>query len=975
VVFNPGQGMIEPVSIQAVLSASHASRVTWLSEGEHAREAAARLLDEAKALVFDRALEVDSLAAVVAQAAREARCAATEARACSTRAYALAWLNRFPEALASVQEAVRAAERSRDPVALATASLAAVQPLTRMGELAQALEAATRARSIFESCGDAPRAARAMVNAGVVHRTLDDPESALREFDAARPHFDGQPGILAQVESNRGEALYALSRFKEAESVLTHALRLFESVGHAQATAVVRGNLADLLNREGRLDEAAKSYELVIRAIDPARAPGDQARLRAERAEILIDIGLVDQACLELQSACAILIEHGLRPEWSRGLTALGRAQLALGRPDEAKGSLEAAVAELRALRNPAGVAKATVLLARVFAQQGESSRAVDLLRAAMVYTADRPLELAWVKLSLSQLLLELGRAKEAEPTLSEAVVTARTLGLRPLLLESLHARGRKRALLGRLDDARCDLDEALEIAHSLRGRLPGERFRVAFADRRQQLHEDAASAWLGDASPHSHARVFQVIELSRHRALADLLSSGVAVDPAEPSVVPGDTASELIDEAQHLGRELNAIYSRLSEPIQSPSDDRSRERWRASAQAAEARLSILESRITSTQRFRGLLDDAIGASETASVLGSSSAFVQYARVHGHLVACIVRSDTKVIARDLGDASLVVDAASAAQLQMGRALARGLLPPGEPESAALLREANRALEKLHDLLLRPLAANLAGCDRLIISPCAEVQHVAFEALHDGTSYLVERSRVAYAPSASVYCSLLARESVGSLARAKRHPLVVGAWDALAPAIESEVRAIAAHLPGARLLAGVHATREAFSVMAPEADLVHIACHSVAPDSGALSGRLRLTDGWLDSRTIGSLRLNAPLVVLSSCESGRGVVVGAEEMYGLVRAFLVAGARSVLATRWRLQDQLAARQLTQLWNDVSANLTRAAEQHEPGSLGRGLGVSKSLHSMVRSWISDGWHPAAWASYFLIGSPES
>lgn len=953
--------MIERPSIEQLLSASAAWRITWLRESPSAMETASALLDEAKSMVFDSAASVDEFSAAMADAARQAGLPGLESHAWSIRAYALAWSNRFPEALVSVQEATRAAEHSGDPAALGTALLAAVQPLTRIGDLPKALDAATRARAIFESIGDERRAARAMVNAGVVHRSLNDPESALAAFDAAVGCFADQPMVRAQIESNRGEALYALSRFTEAERALLEALSLFESVGvgHAQAAAVVRGNLADLLNREGRLDEAARAYELAIRSIDPSRAPGDQARLRAERAEILIDIGLVDEARLELEAVCPVLKEHELRAEWARGMTALGRAHLTMKAFSNAQAVLEAAIAEHRTLQNPANAARATIVLARVLTNEGKSALAEQSLRAAIAELADRPLELAWLKLSLGQLLLDLRRPEHAEPWLSEAVDAARSLGLRPLLLEALHARGRKRFELKRIVEARRDFDEALAIAHGLRGRLPGERFRVAFADRGRELHQDAMACWIDGSTNLERQRVFEIVERSRNRTLADVIAGAQVLSVGSS---PHAEAHALLTEAGRLGQELNAIYSRLSEPMRSDVGETFRERYVKAAASAEQRLGLIESRLASTQEFRGILDSLPTPAEVASHLEPSSAFLEFTRVHNRLIAVVITADGEIHIRNLGEVASVVDAASLVNLELGRSLARGVLPPNSPGSHSLLQGVQRSLTRLYDALIRPIESIIEGRSSLVIAPCAEVQHVPFEALFNGSSYLLERFAIAYAPSASVHCGLLARRAMHEHRAPTGRPLVVGAWDDHAPAIEREVQAIAEALPGARLLAGAQATRAALTEHAPGADLLHIACHSIAPDAGAFSGRLRLADGWMDTREVAALRLRASLVVLSSCESGRGTVVGAEEMYGLVRAFLIAGARSVLAVRWRLNDRLAASQIVQIWT------------HAVGMQDRN-GMSAALRAMQLEWIRNGWHPAAWATYFLLGSPSS
>ena len=114
----------------------------------------------------------------------------------------------------------------------------------------------------------------------------------------------------------------------------------------------------------------------------------------------------------------------------------------------------------------------------------------------------------------------------------------------------------------------------------------------------------------------------------------------------------------------------------------------------------------------------------------------------------------------------------------------------------------------------------------------------------------------------------------------------------------------------------RLLLGTNATETAFKAE-PLADfeIIHIAAHGIAsakfPDRAALvlgndpkSGE----DGLLQVREIRDLNLAADLVTLSACDTGVGALEGEEGIANLVRAFLFAGAKSVVASLWTADDR-------------------------------------------------------------------
>ncbi|MFQ5777451.1 MAG: CHAT domain-containing protein [Terriglobia bacterium] len=76
------------------------------------------------------------------------------------------------------------------------------------------------------------------------------------------------------------------------------------------------------------------------------------------------------------------------------------------------------------------------------------------------------------------------------------------------------------------------------------------------------------------------------------------------------------------------------------------------------------------------------------------------------------------------------------------------------------------------------------------------------------------------------------------------------------------------------------------------------------------------------DGLLQAREISALRLNADLVILSACDTGAGRLQGAEGIANLVRSFLFAGARSVLASLWSADDIATAALIKQFYGHLA-----------------------------------------------------
>jgi CHAT domain-containing protein len=140
--------------------------------------------------------------------------------------------------------------------------------------------------------------------------------------------------------------------------------------------------------------------------------------------------------------------------------------------------------------------------------------------------------------------------------------------------------------------------------------------------------------------------------------------------------------------------------------------------------------------------------------------------------------------------------------------------------------------------------------------------------------------------------------------------------------------------------------------------------IHFATHGAISDERPQYSGLMLTlsesgkeDGLLQVYEIFNLKLNAELVVLSACETGLGKELRGEGVLGLARAFMYAGATSIVASLWRVADRSTA--------DLMIGFYR--------ELDRGAHKAEALRRAKLELIRGGryGHPYYWASFILIG----
>ena len=281
-----------------------------------------------------------------------------------------------------------------------------------------------------------------------------------------------------------------------------------------------------------------------------------------------------------------------------------------------------------------------------------------------------------------------------------------------------------------------------------------------------------------------------------------------------------------------------------------------------------------------------------------------------------------------------------------------------------------------ALRELYDVVIAPIS-HLIKDEQLIIVPDGSSFLIPYAALLDQNSrYLSETLRIRLAPS-------LTSLSLLSECPEDRHStsgaLLVGdPWIETVRLKSRENRKLKRfpQLPGAvkeikmigqilnvEPLTGKNATKDQVLSRLNSVSLVHIAAHGseergeivLSPNHGS-SNPPEEKDCLLTMTDVLNAKLDAKLVVLSCCHSGRGKIK-AEGVVGIARAFLGAGARSVIASLWAIEDE--------------ATLTFMRHFYE--HLVKGHSASKSLHEAMKMMRESNDFNAVkyWAPFMLIG----
>jgi hypothetical protein len=307
----------------------------------------------------------------------------------------------------------------------------------------------------------------------------------------------------------------------------------------------------------------------------------------------------------------------------------------------------------------------------------------------------------------------------------------------------------------------------------------------------------------------------------------------------------------------------------------------------------------------------------------------------------------------------------------------GVAVRASILPPADSLAGQLARflalvqhgQDGGLARAFGKALLEPAQAELgAGVTRLIVIPDGPLHRVPWDLLRlaDGR-YLVQRYVVSVAPSTAILAALWRHPRAGAL---PDHPVSLLAFGDPAvprePRLEAsgrEARLVSRYSPDAEVRLRTEATAK-YLRQAPleRFRVIHFATHAVVDERSAARTLLALAPDGSDNGQIGpgdlaALKLDADLVVLSGCRTAGGVVVEGEGIQGLTAPLIQAGARSVVATQWRIADR------------STVTFIQAFYQ----ALAQGLPVGDALRAAKLDAIGRGAPPKEWAAFITVGDP--
>jgi CHAT domain-containing protein len=876
-------------------------------------------------------------------------------------------LNRTDEAIATYKDALAANETAHDlPTEVDSLNgLGSVQSHLSMCD--EANESLRRALELSEQGGYVAGKAEALLTLSECQKHYDLALKSAQESLALWQSVGSRWG-MAKAYSAIGHYQFSLNNLPEATQSHEAALAIWRELDITDEQAEALINLSFIEYRKGAWQSILSYLTQAQMLLDDKSDPFKLGQIDASLAEAFIETGLPEAGLAKLQQSLEYFRQSKRKRSVIEVSMLIGKTNYLLGNHAEALAQLQQALSDAEASNEYGTAAMCDEYLGRAYAATNDRVNAMRYLQAALAAypKLGNRMEAARTLALIGQLYEQEGKVEQARDSYRRALETFDALEDRLNQSAALYALGRLELKRNNLDAAEDYLRQSIAVTDDIRRVSTSTDLTAAFSATIYERYEKYVECLMRrhEATPARgfDARAFELSDGARARSLTELLRAtqsdllpGLEADLAEQeralrqslrvkedykvSLLSRTYKKEELDALAADISKLEADYARLTESIQA----------RHPAYMRVTRLTNLGS--------REIQEQVIGDDETVLLeysIGSDRSYV-WAVTRDHIKSYRLPARAQV---------------DEAARRVYKAL------ESKPDDGEELAAASAELSRI---ILSPLASEL-NKRRIIVVADGSLNYIPFQALPapsnpDGEP-LVASHEVVNAPSASilgelrqeasrrrpakilaafgapVFASDYAQRKVakggGALAAFESLATdrlmgalrdVGAAGEAFDPSVikplfyaKHELANLSSVAEGESLVAsGFDASRE--HVLATDLTqyaILHFATHGFLdtkrPENSGLvlstvdsDGRAR--NGFVGLQDIYGLRAPVDLVVLSACQTALGKDVRGEGLLSLTRGFMYAGASSVVASLWKVDDEATAELMKQFYTNL------------------------------------------------------
>lgn len=791
--------------------------------------------------------------------------------------------------------------------------------------------------------------------ASKIHVGLGRTYNNLARFETAITHFERAAVLktrisdvagLAKCKLGMGLAYYALGSFEQAAVLFQDIIGISITLSDLTMQADARNNLGNVFIRMSKFDEALEEHNA---ALAIGKSLNNRGIVSSSHINIGITLGHLGdfKAAIEHNEKALELSNNLL--ERASALQNIGNAHFNQGDFHESLQFFESALEIKEAHQELQGVLLCSMNLGNSYGSLGQVDNAIHWQQRALGVSrqiGDRYNE----SLCLSNLGVSLflnGKTKAAIKHLQAAASISREIGA--IHLESQAEFGLARIFRDGLNDLNAAYKHcrrAIELGETLTQGLAHQDSKIGFFGTLSTPYEYLLQCCLELGN--REAEAFEVLERSKSRSLVEMLSSR----PLQPTKAVHEDFASLLESESKLLSALREWQTRAWRIAKSSPNLKEFARIRSDLDDLYKEMEKYDSEYVSLRRGRtAMVDDVksfINAAERPMVVVEY--FVGPDSISIFLISSR-ESQIKVFVQEVEISRLFTYLK-----QYRRAVDHLSEYAWSTDQTAIAR-----------LLIEPIKKWTEAGDLICFVPHGPLHLIPLHALPLDDQPLLRRHPIVYAPSSSVLIGLHEKQKpqLGSCVAfgvgmsAEQERLAEFTREEIAfikELFEGEALAVAAKYAG-EALTGSNATKESFGTKS-EADVLHFSCHGFFNSFDPLSSGLLMYDGELTAREVFGTTLRCEMVVLSACETAFSEQSLGDELIGLIRSFLYAGSRSVVASLWKVDAHSTRDLMVRFHSFIQAGYDRA--------------TALQLAQLEIAERSQYAHPYYWAPFVLVGA---
>ncbi|BAY60624.1 TPR repeat-containing protein [Calothrix brevissima NIES-22] len=831
--------------------------------------------------------------------------------------------SQFEAALRSWQQALiiyrEIKDRQGEGGALGNLGIAYFQ----LGDYPKAIEYQQQHLAIAREIKDTFGEGAALGNLGIAYGALGDYPKAIEYFQqhlAIAKQIKDRLGESAAL-GNLGLAYFELGDYPKAIEYYQQSLAIAKEIKDRLGEGNALGNL-------GLAYKALGDYPKAIEYQQQSLAIAREIKDRLGESQALGNLGLAyfqlgdyPKAIEYQQQILAIARELKDRLGEGKALGNLGLAYFQLGDYPKAIEYQQQSLAIAKEIKDRLGEGKALGNLGITYRALGDYPKAIEYQQQSLAITKQIK-----DRLGEGQSLGNLGNAYDALGDYPKAIeYQQQSLAIAKEIKDklgegqSLNDLGLAFYKQGNLAEAEKTLYEGIKVKESLRDKKLADTNKVSFFDTQSNTYRTLQQVLIAQNKTDA---ALEIAERGRARAFVELLASRLSTNNKQADKSPEPPT---IAEIKQIAKQQNATlvqYSIIKDDF----------KVSGKLQYQESDLYIWVVKPTGEVTFR-------------------------------------KVDLKSLWQK--DNTTLDKLVSQSRIIIGAARGRGGITVSQNPDAANVK---KPLQQLHDILIKDIADLLPKnpSERVIFIPQGSLFLAPFPALLDEQGkYLVEKHTILTAPAIQV---LKFTHQLGHGRQTNYHNALIvgnptmpvvstepgkpGTQLISLPGAEQEAKTIADLLKTKAIL-GKDATKANIVQRLSSVDVIHLATHGWADDNRGLGSWIALApsgkdDGLLKAEEILDLKINAQLVVLSACETGKGKLSG-DGVIGLSRSLISAGVPSVLVSLWQVPDAPTQYLMVEFYKSLQTQPDKA------------LALRQAMLKTKEKFPS----PGDWAAFTLIG----